>query len=212
MKTRRTLSGVLLALGLILGGVTVSLAFWARSAQPVMGQTPEGAEARAEALMEAVCAGDYSSASRMLYGTPSLGQVPADASPSAALIWEAFLDSLFYDFPGECYITDDAVAREVNIRFLDVSGALEGLDTRAEALLDRKVQTAKDSGQLYDEDNNFRQELIDEVLMIAVAQALAEDQTYREQTITLRMVLSEGKWWVMPDSELLDVLAGAVSG
>lgn len=211
MKTRRTLSGVLLILGLLLAVGTVILAFWARTAQPVLLHVPEDAAARAEAMMAAACGGDYQAASQMLYGTPSLGDKPQDAGPEVELIWEAFLESLSYSFPGGCYIMDDAVALDVTIRYLDVNAVLEGLDARTERLLDQQVQAAQDSSQLYDKDNNFRQELISEVLTTAVSQALEEKQTYREQTVPLRLVFAQEQWWVMPDSALLEILSGAVS-
>lgn len=211
MKTRRTLSRVLLILGSILAVCTVAAAFRARSAQPVMRHSPQAAEQRAEAMMAAVCSGDYQAASRMLYGTPSLGEIPQDASPSAFLIWDAFLKSLAYEFPGTCYVTEDGVTLDVKVGFLDVNAALEGLDVRTEKLLDQHIQAAEDSSQLYDEDNNFRQELIEEVLTTAVFQALGEETVIREKTISLRMVFSEDQWWVMPDKELLEVLSGSVT-
>ncbi len=210
MKMRRILSGVLLILGLILGTGIAVLAFWARSAQPVMLREPEDAAARAEAMMEAVCGGDYQGASQMLYGTPSLGERPQDAGPEVELIWDAFLESLSYSFPDSCRITEDGVTLDVTIRYLDVNAVLEGLDTRTEKLLEQKVRAAQDSSQLYDKDNNFRQELISEVLTTAVSQALEENQAYQEQTIPLRLVFALEQWWVMPDSALLDILSGAV--
>lgn len=206
MKTRRILSGVLLVLALALGGGIAVTAF--RAPSPVMGQAPEGATRQAERLMEALCAGDYQGASQMLYGTPSLGQPPEDASPAAEQIWEAFLESLSYEFPGTCQMGDTGVTLDVTVRRLDINATLEGLDQRTEALLDQQVRQAVDSESLYDEDHNFRPELIQEVLTTAVNQALAENQAYREQTIPLRLIYDQDQWWVMPDSTLLEILSG----
>lgn len=211
MKTRRVLSGVLLVLALALALGTVAAVGRARSAQPVMGQIPEEAVRRAEAMISAACAGDYPGASRYLYGSPSLGEIPEDASPGVKQIWEAFQESLSYEFPGECYMTDSGLTLDVKLRYLDVNEALAGLDARTEALLEQHVQAAQDSEELYDENHNFRQELIDQILEEAVSQVLAEDQTYGETTIALQLVFDREQWWVMPDSALLEILAGAVT-
>lgn len=206
MKTRRILSGVLLIMALLL---SVGIAWTAfRAPSPAMGQVPEGATRQAEGLMEALCAGDYQGASQMLYGTPSLGQPPEDASPAAEQIWEAFLESFSYEFPGTCRMGDTGVTLDVTVRCLDVNATLEGLDQRTEALLDQKARQTEDSETLYDEDHNFRQELIQEVLTTAVDQALTENQTYREQTIPLGLIYAQDQWWVMPDNALLEVLSG----
>lgn len=210
MKKRRALSGVLMILGLILTAGTVVLALWARFAQPVMLQAPADASARAETMMKAVCAGDYQAASRIMYGAPNLGSKPQDASPAAELIWEAFLNSLSYEFPGGCYMVENTVALDVKIRCLDVSATLEGLDARTERLLDQRIQEAEDSAQLYDENNNFREALITEVLTTAVSQTLEENQVLREETLPLRLVFSQEQWWILPDDALLDILSGAV--
>lgn len=212
MKTRRVLSGLLSVLGLALAIGTIWIVIGAVDAAPAMLMRPESAVDRAQALLDAVCDGDYETASEMLYGTPSLGTRPENSSPAVDLIWDAFLDSLEYTLLGDCYATDSGVAMDVRVRSLDISGVVDGLDSRAQALLNQRIAAAEDSTDIYDENNDFRQELITEVLQEAVRQALTENKTYQEQTISLQLVYEQGQWWVMPETTLLNVLAGSISG
>lgn len=211
MKTRQIISSLLVSLGLLLAMGTVCIVILATFSAPVILQYPDAASDRAEAMMTAVCSGDYAKASSMLYGTPDFGDCPEDSSAAAKLLWIAFQESLTFDFMGKCYVDDSGLAIDAHFKSLDVTGVLEGLDVRAEALMNRRIESAEDSTEIYDEDNDFRKEIIDEVLRDAVAQALDENPCYKEQTITLRLVFEQGEWWVLPDSELLDALSGAIT-
>lgn len=212
MRTRRVIAGLLTALGLALAIGTIGIVILAVQASPVMLKRPEAAADRAAALMDAVCGGDYETASGMMYGRPSLGARPEDSSPAVDLLWDAFLESLEYEFLGDCYASDSGVAIDVSIRSLDVSGVVDGLDSRAQALLNQRILTAEDSTEIYDENNNFRQELVAEILQEAVRQALEENKKYQQITISLHLIFEQGEWWVMPEAGLLNVLSGSISG
>lgn len=212
MKKRHIIANLLTALGIVLAMGTVGIVALAVNAAPVILMRPDDAVDRARDMMHAACSGDYETASGMMYGTPNLGTRPADSSPAVDLIWEAFLESLDYTFPGECYATDSGVAVDVNIRYLDVPSVVEGLDSHAQALLSQRIATAEDSTEIYDENNNFRQELVTEILRDATLQVLEENKEYQEQTIPLYLVFDQGEWWVMPDADLLNVLSGSISG
>ena len=212
MKKRRIISNFLTVLGLASAVCTIWIVALAISAEPVMLLRPDGAVDRAGDMMEAVCSGDYETASGMLYGHQSLGTCPEDSSPSVNLLWDAFLDSLEFDFAGDCYGTDTGLAIDVNIRSLNILSVIEGLDSRAQTLLNQRIAAAQDITEVYDEDNNFREELIREVLQEATLQALEENKQYQTQTIPLHLIYDGGQWWIMPDSELMNVLSGSVPG
>lgn len=212
MKKRRIIAGLLTALGMALIIGTVWIVTLAIQAKPVMLIRPVAAVDRARDMMTAVCSGDYETASSMMYGTPNLGTCPEDSSPAVDVIWEAFLESLDYTVLGDCYATDSGVAVDVSIRYLDVPGAIEGLDIYAQALLGQRIAAAEDSMEIYDESNNFRQELVTEILQDAASQVLEENKKYQEQTIPLYMVFDQGEWWVVPGADLLNVLSGSISG
>lgn len=211
MKKRHIIADLMAVLGIVLAMGTVGIIIRAVHATPVVLLRPAGAVERARDMMNAACSGDYETASGMMYGTPNLGNRPADSSPAVDLIWEAFLESLDYTFSGDCYATDSGVAVDANIRYLDVPSAVEGLDSYAQALLSQRIATADDSTEIYDENNNFRQDLVAEILRDATRQVLEENKEYQEQTISLCLIFDQGEWWVMPNADLLNVLSGAIS-
>ena len=212
MKTRRFLSGLLTALGVVLSIGTIWLVSFGISASPRMLMRPDAAYQRAKGMLDAVCAGDYETASGFLYGSPSLGRPPEDSSPAVDLLWEAFRGSLEYEFSGDCYVADTGVAVDVKIRSLDLSVAVEGLGNRAQTLLQERVAAAEDRAEIYDTQNNYRQELIDQVLLEAARQTLEENRQYQEHTLSLHLIPDQGQWWVMPEAGLLEVLSGSFFG
>lgn len=212
MKLSKFFSGIFAVLGTVLAAGTVLLSLQALDREPVLLQVPEAALDRAEAMMEAVCAGDYAGASGYLYGTPDLGVDREPADETGALLWEAFQDSLRYSFTGECFATDSGLVRDVTVEFLDVSSVTEGLKDRAQTLLARRVAEAEDVDQIYDENGEYREDFVMEVLNDAVHQALEEDGTYASRQISLNMIWEDGQWWILPDTALLEAISGGIAG
>lgn len=212
MRTRHKIAGLLTVLGIMLAVGAVGIVIWAIPSAPVMLKPPEEAACRAEALMNGVCSGDDQAVSDLLYGNPGLGSPPEDSGPAVDLLWEAFRESLEYTFLGDCYVSDSGVAIDVRVRSLDVPGVLEGLDSRAQALLNRRILAAENSKEIYDEENNFRQDLVTEILQEAVRQSLEENRKMQEQTFSIHLIFDQGEWWVVPDAGLVNVLSGSFSG
>lgn len=212
MKIKQILSGALMALGI----GSLVLALWAvlygvRS-HPAFLQYPVNAEERAKSLLNAVCSGSYDKASDYLYGTPNLGAPTEESTLAVNLVWEAFLDSLEYELVGDCSPEESGVSIEAKLRFLNISSAIGSLDTCAQELLNQRIQAAKSSEELYDEHNEYRKEIIDQVLRDATLRVLEENQDRQERSITLHLVYEDGQWWVLPETDLLGVLSGAISG
>lgn len=209
MKQKRILSGFLAVAGCCLAVLTLCVVLLGLTASPRIWKYPEEAEKQVMHLMDAVCAGNYSEASGFLYGNPELGESPRDSSPAADRLWEAFSTTMTYELAGKCYLSDAGLTLDVRVRSLDVTGVLEGLETRTQVLLNERVQAASDSSVLYNDDNQFRQELLQQVLAEAVQQALEEDSRYQEKTVPLHLVRERGRWWIVPDAGIISILSGS---
>lgn len=212
MRKNRTFAIVFGSLGLFLAVGVILAAFASRQAQPRLLTASQEAEERAQELMEAACCGDYETVGNMMRGKPNLGQIPEDASVAATMIWEAFVDSMEYDFPGGCYASEQGLTMDVHVRSLDISSVTGGVKNRVENLLNRRVTAAEDISEIYDEKNNYREDLVQSVLQEATSAALKRDARYQETTIPLYLTYEQGQWWVQPSQELLNVLSGVGTG
>lgn len=211
MKLRKFFSGVFAVLGTVLMVGTIVLSFASMKAEPRIVEQPEAAEQLAQSVMDALCNGEYDTAAGMMYGQPQLG---ADREPSdevGALIWDAYVNSLSYEFSGEYYATDSGIARNAVVTALDTASVTASLEERARTLLEAQAAAAEDPSEVYDEDNNFRKELVEQALLDAVQQALNEAAQTKTWEVTLNLIQMDGQWWVMPDAALLQAISGGAA-
>ena len=180
------------------------------NATPKLTIDPAIPKARVMGLMDSVCKGDYTSAENYMLDHPDLGINKAPQDEVSALIWSAFVDSTSYSFSGECYTTDDGLAQNITFTCLDISSITSKLRDRSQALLKARVDAAEDTSEIYDENNEYRTDLVNEVLRQAVTDALEEDKQYLTSEITVYLKYQNDQWWVQADQVLLDALFGDV--
>lgn len=211
MKIEKFFSAVLGAVGIAILVFTMVLCLVSLDAGTVLLTPPDEALERAEAMMDAVASGDYASAGALMYGQPDLGADREPADEVGKLVWDAFVGSISYEFVGECYATDSGISQNVSVTALDLSSVMSNLKPRVNTLLNERIAQATEMSQLYDGENNFREELVNEVLMEAVTAALAEDAQNITREVTLSIAYRDGQWWVVPDAALLQAISGGVA-
>ena len=199
-------------LAVLLVAVAVMIAVRCRNTPARVIVVPREAGETAVALMDAVCSGDFEGAERYLQGEPNLGVDRRPADPAAAAIWDAFADSLSYKLDGECYISNDSVCQDVEIRAMKIASVTENLNLRTQTLLNQWVESAEDTSIFYDENDAYLDSVVQEALLEAVTQAIQEDARYTQQNITLKLTYSNGQWWVMPESDLLRAISDGIAG
>lgn len=210
MKFSKCIAILFGLMGIALAVFAVKLGFSAMDAQPELVQVPEPARERAEALLDAVCEGDFTAAGEMFQGQPSLGVDRPAADEAGVLVWNAFVDSLSYEFLGECYATDSGVAWDVRLTALDMTSVTGALREHSQTLLSQRVEQAQDVSEIYDENNDYREEFVMDVLMDSVAIALEQDAQYVTKDFTLNLVYQQGQWWVVPEEALLEAISGGI--
>jgi hypothetical protein len=178
----------------------------------VLVRLPEAALEQVDAMMTAVCDGDYEEAAGYMYGNPDLGMDRAPADPVGVLIWDAFAGSLSWELSGGCYATDSGLSQNVVVHSLDLNSITENLGERSQALLAQRVEEAEDLSQVYDENNEYLESFVMGVLYEAVEAAIAEDASYTDNKITLNLVFRNDAWWVMPEQPLMSAISGGIAG
>lgn len=211
MKISKFFSGVFAILAVALAAATIVVSFRALDSEPVLIKASDEALDTVDVLMDAVAEGNYSEAGAMLYGMPDLG-VHEASDEVAQKVWDAFVESISYELVGDFHATDSGLAQNVKITSLDMKAIAAKLGTYAETLLTQRVEAAEDMDQVYDEENNYREDFVMSVLLDATAMALERDAVYNEQEITLNLVFKQGQWWIMPEQALLSAISGGIAG
>lgn len=213
MKRRITnvFAAVFAAAALAFSALAVYLCASRIGAAPVLLSPAGNAQSRAVSFLDAVCQGSYEDAQALLLGTPELGVDRPAQSEVGVLVWDAFVESLSYTLLGECYATDSGIAQDVQLAYLDIDAATADLRQRAEAILSQLQQTTEEVSDLYDRDNNYREDVVMQVVYTAAQQALAENARTVTTTLTLEMICLDGEWWIVPDETLLQAISGGLA-
>lgn len=210
MKLSKAVAGIFGVLGILAMTVTVWVSFTFRNTNPILLTPAQEARECAIALMDAVQEGNYSGASSLFYGTPDLGMDGEPADTVGVLIWRAFQECFSYEMMGTCYPTANGLAQDVRISFLDIASVTERLKDRTQSLLQTRVEQAENVSQVYDENNEFRESVVLEVLYQAAGEALVQDARQQTVSITVNLVYRDGRWWVLAEDALLEAISGQI--
>lgn len=210
MKLSRFFSGLFLyaAFGLIM------LALFLIMAKP--GTTPtllspaQDAQNQVVQMMDALCQGDFSAVEQYILGNPSLGADREPADATSALIWDAFVGSFSYELSGDCYATNTGVAQDVTLTYLDIPAVTQELAQLSEKHLTKLQQEATHTSEIYDENGNYRSDLINKVLSAAVAEALQENSSLTSSTFTLQLVQRDSQWYIISNNDLISAISGGM--
>ncbi len=162
-------------------------------------------------FFDAVCAGDYDSANRLLSDCSSLGLEDEPSSEVGRLLYAALRESYDYTLIGECTVDELSASQQMQLRYLNIS-ALED-DTQAElAAVIGGLAREKGPDQVYDADNNYLPAFAQEAYAQALTRVLshAEDY-YTTGGIQLTLQYSDSGWRIVPAPALLKALAGGLS-
>ena len=208
MKIARFFAYIFACIGMVLLIGSMGFFLWNRNAPVRVRELPQQAVSVSDDFVRALNAGDLEAAARLMYGQPDLGVSGAPADRETALVWEAFRSSIVMELTGEWAVEQSALVRSGTVACLDVSSVLGSLPEQVQSLLDQKIAAAETLSEIYNEQNEFREELVDRVLAEAVQQALSQDARTVTREVTVKLVNRDGGWWVVPHPDLLQILTG----
>lgn len=212
MKLSKMFSVMFGVLAVVLALFTVVWSFMNIEADPGLIEEPEAAHEQIVEMMDAFCAGDYAAAQQKLYGAVSLGMDREAADEVGRLIWDAFQGSMSYELVGELYATDSGMAQDIRIFAMDINSVTGAMQETTKTLLDERVRSAEDLDEVYDENNEYQDAFVMQVLCEAAQQAIDNDSQTTVTELTLNLVWFDEQWWVVSNDALLKAVSGGVIG
>ena len=204
------LSGFFSLVGLCAAAAVIYLGMTCVNMKPILLSPPDSAVAQLTAMLDAVCDSDYEKAGSFVLGTPDLGADTAFEDALGQLLWSHFIASMEYTLEGECYTTDDGLAQDITFSYLDMTSITETLRSRSQDMLAQRVAKAEDTSEVYNENNEYREDVVMEILFAAAEDALAEDARTVTVPLTVNLKYRDGQWWIVADTALLDAISGGI--
>jgi hypothetical protein len=180
------------------------------NASPVLLRQPQSAMDQVTTMLDALCEGDFASVSGCLYGTPDLGIDREAEDPVGRLFWDALANSFSYEMGEKFHATDSGISLNVTVRAMDLSSVTANLRERAQAMLEKHIEEAEDPSDVYDANNDYREDFVMNALLAAAREALAQDAKTVTWNLTLNLIHENGQWWIMPEQDLLRAISGGV--
>lgn len=213
MKIRiRILPLIFGLLGVLTAAAAVTAALRSLNAPPYLLEAPESASDCADNLMQCICQGDYLQAEQYLQGTPDLELNHSPEDPVGVLLWDAYTSSSSYTLVGGLYATETGLAQDVRFEALDLDAVMKSMDTLAKELFTAGIESAEDTSAIYDKGGNYREDFIQDTLLSAARQALADNSQMTETELTLQLTHQDGQWLVTADQALLRIICGGITG
>ncbi|MBQ7143852.1 MAG: hypothetical protein IJR65_01685 [Oscillospiraceae bacterium] len=168
--------------------------------------------ARLEAFFDALEARDYPAAYACLSNYGSLGLENAPDDPIAALLWEAEQDNWDFEILPDHEMNGAELMKRVRITALDTAALTAPIGEKVQEKLAAVVENATTNEEVYDEDGNYRTELLETALREAAEEAFADAAAHTvTREITVRLSYADGEWLIAADNQLLSALtSGAV--
>ena len=160
----------------------------------IRGITKE-VDAQTTLFMDAVCAGDYSTAESMLEGDLQFTLEREHSNALYRTLWNAYINTMSYEFLDSCYADSYGLYRDVTVTVLDIPTLMGQLQSRSSFLLAKN------------EDEHIM-----DILAENAKQLIAENTYTATRTFTLQIISRSGQWLILPTSQLIDVMQGSMGG
>lgn len=209
MKLRKIAAGLFAVLGSVLLVGSVAACLWGADQPSAPAAQPQEANRCARELLDALDAGDFVRAQDCLYGQPDLGLDREPDSQAGKTLWQAYRDSVTVNSDGTCYGSGTDICLDVEVTALDISAALGQLDGTAAEILKQTLESAQNPAELLNEDGTIPETLRQQALSQALTRVIREGKSLTRRT-TLKLVNQDGRWQVVPDGTLLEILSGGL--
>lgn len=207
---RKVLASLFTLLALASAAFTLYLCTFAERAVPYIEDGPEGPTAALESFFSNLEEKAFPRAYAQLANYASLGLENTPADTTAARLWAArqsiwrFTVEDGYEMEG-VHLTKRAAAD-----CLDEKAIMDRAGVLVQDKLAKAVENARLKSEVYDEEGNYREELVRAALDASLDEVLADLSPYiYTRGLVIRLENVDGKWLVAADADLIGALTGS---
>ena len=172
------------------------------------GDTPEN---KVIHFFDNVVSGDMVAAAADLSAPRQLMSMPEEMSDTDLLYYQALRSSFSYSLNGPSEMEKTHAKQSVDLTYLDLNSLPDPIRENVMEEL-KQVVDERRKDEVYDGDENYRPEILDEVYHDSVSKVLehAEDY-YVTTTLELSLDYTNGSWYITPADEMLIAFDGGSS-
>lgn len=197
-----------LMFGIALGSLLLAFTLILLPAGETLVLFPKGDPAEtADAFFRCLESGDYAAASALC--SPALRAEKPSEEADAAAVYEALCRTRHWQGCESVSTHGRYATVRGQYTAADVTALCAGLREEVNRELEAQVAAARNSGEIYNEDGSYRDEVVMAAWNRALSARLEQAEDYcTTAPLTLTLCYSEGAWRLCTDEALLRALAG----
>lgn len=209
---RKVIATLFTLLALAAATFTLYLCAFAEQAVPYVEDGPEGPTAALESFFSNLEEKAFSNAYTHLSNYASLGLENTPADPVAARLWAARQDVWHFSVEDGYEMDGIHLTKRAAADCLDEGAVMDRAGALVQEKLVQAVEEARLKSEVYDEEGNYREELVRAALEASLDEVLSDVSPYiYTRALVIRLEYVNGKWLVAADAGLIGVLTGGAA-
>lgn len=115
--------------------------------------------------------------------------------------------SFSYQILSSQAVKNEGVANDVSVTWLNAAALTEGMEEEIQQILTQELETAASSAEIYDEDLNYRQDVLDRVFAQVLAGRMANAEAYLQTDTIIIQTTNETPPKLILSEALCNILA-----
>ena len=115
--------------------------------------------------------------------------------------------SFSYQILSSQAVKNEGVANDVSVTWLNVTALTEGMEEEIQQILTQELEAAASSAEIYDEDLNYRQDVLDRVFAQVLAGRMANAEAYLQTDTIIIQTTNETPPKLILSEALCNILA-----
>ncbi len=211
-KIRLLVSALCIVLALAACVFTIRLCTYANESQPKIVSDAQLPEERVDEFFKNMTLGNYTAAEEIIGIGASLGLDTDPQDSVGKLIFDALRSSFSYELCGECAVSGIDAVQRVRITYLDIPAVSAAQKEQTKARLERYVEEARLSSEVFDESGAFRYEVAIRALYEVTEELLENAEAYYvTEEIDINLCYTGDSWYLQPGDEIFRILSGNTS-
>lgn len=209
---KKIIASLFTLLALAAAAFTLYLCAYAQQAVPYVEDGPDGPTAALESFFSRLEEKSFPLAYAYLSNYASLGLENTPEDPAAARLWAAQQD--VWNFSVEAGYEMDGVrlTKRASADCLDGRAVMELVGPMVQDKLAKAVEEARLLSEVYDENGDYREDLVRAALDAALDELLSDPSPYiYTRSLVIRMEYVDEKWLVAADTDLIAALTGGTA-
>lgn len=209
-KMKQKITYTILITAVIIAAVAVSVLNIVNSDEPARAlcAVPNG-QTSVTAFFDFIIDGDYQQAQKYLYNCTSLGFENEPDSEVGKKILSAVRESYDYSIAGDFSSDGQYATQKVRFTYFSVADAKDTISEYTQEFYKQKIESATVNSELYDENNNLREDVALDLFEMAADRVISEKDNYlRTIELDLELYYHDGEWKIVLSDDLASALMG----